>query len=162
MGRVRKIRRDAIVLDGGEVPTNARTVHVHCASRGLARPPLRPIFEEGRVTLQPFLWSFACFQFASLGVVEATLASDDEKNRLCPPIAYWDTGRDYLLAFAASLTHERARLAYPTLAQWAKSTRLNPVGNLAHHKDDPRVVEARDRIKRAAASAVGNLTKLLA
>lgn len=161
MGRVRKIRRDAIVLDGGEVPTHERTVHIHCASRGLARPPLRPIFEEGRVTLQPFLWSFACFQFASLGAVEAMIASDEEKNRLCPPIAYWDTERDYMLAFAASMHHERARLAYPTLAQWAKSTRLNPIGNLALHKDDARVVEARDCIKRVAGNAVSNLSKLL-
>lgn len=161
MGRVRRIRRDAIELEGGEVPTNERTVHIHCASSGLARPALRPIFEEARVTLQPFLWSFACYQFATLGVVEATVESNEEKNRLCPPISYWDTDRDYMTAFLASLAHERARLAYPTLAQWAKTTRLNPMGDLALHKDDPRVVETRERIKRSAASAVGNLSKLL-
>jgi hypothetical protein len=60
LGHVRSIGRDEIVLDAGRVPTSEATVHVHCASRGLARPALRPIFEPGRVTVQPFMWGFAC------------------------------------------------------------------------------------------------------
>jgi hypothetical protein len=162
MGRVRAIERDAIVLDGGRVPTDARTVHVHCAARGLARPPLRPIFEPGRVTIQPFFWSFACYQFAMLGVIEATCGDDAEKNRLCPPIAYWEENADYPSAFLATLIGDRARAAQPALAGWIKATRLNPTSGLAAHRDDPRVVDARERIKRSAGAAAANLTKLLA
>jgi hypothetical protein len=161
LGHVRRIGRDEIVLDAGRVPTSDATVHVHCASRGLARPPLRPIFEPGRVTVQPFMWGFACYQFAMLGVVEATVESDDEKNRLCSPIAYWDVNTDYLTAFLATLANERARAAYPALASWAKETRLNPLGGMGLHRDVPSVVEARERIKRFGAAAVGNLSKLL-
>ncbi|HLS56373.1 MAG TPA: NAD(P)-binding protein [Zeimonas sp.] len=161
LGRVRRIERDEIVLDEGRVPTSEATVHVHCASRGLPRPPLRPIFEPGRVTVQPFLWGFACYQFAMLGVVEATIDSDEEKNRLCPPIAYWDANADYLSAFLAGLAYERARAAYPALASWAKDTRLNPLGAIGRHRDAPVVVEARERIKRFGAAAAGNLVKLL-
>jgi hypothetical protein len=161
LGHVRSIGRDEIVLDGGRVPTSAATVHVHCAAAGLARPPLRPIFAPGRVTVQPFLWGFACFQFAMLGVVEATLESDADKNRLCPPIPYWDTGKDYLRAFLAGLVNERARAAHPALAAWAKETRLNPLNGLGGHRDAPAVVEGRERIKRFGAAAAGNLVKLL-
>jgi hypothetical protein len=161
LGHVRRIERDEIVLDAGSVPTTGATVHVHCASRGLARPPLRPIFEPGRVTVQPFMWGFACYQFAMLGVVEATVATDEEKNRLCRPIAYWDANADYLSAFIAGLANERARAAYPSLASWAKETRLNPLGAIGLHRDAPTVVEARERIKRFGAAAVGNLPKLL-
>jgi hypothetical protein len=57
------------------------------------------------VTIQPFLWGFACYQFAVLGVVEATVESDAEKNRLCPPLAYWDANLDYLSAFLATLAN---------------------------------------------------------
>src|SRR6202050_5879497 len=39
LGHVRRIERDEIVLDEGRVPTSDRTVHVHCAARGLRRPP---------------------------------------------------------------------------------------------------------------------------
>jgi hypothetical protein len=162
LGRVRRIDRDTIVLDDGRVPTDERTVHIHCAARGLARPPLRPIFEPGRVTVQPIFWGFACYQFATLGVLEATLESDAEKNRLCPAIPYWDTAADYLHAYLAMLVGDRARASHPALARWSKSTRLNPVSGLAAHASDPRVVEARDRIKQHGASAVAGLQKLLA
>lgn len=161
LGHVRRIERDAIVLDDGRVPTDDTTVHVHCAASGLARPPLRPIFEPGRVTIQPILWGFACFQFAMLGVVEATLHSDADKNRLCPPIEYWDRDTDYLSAFLATLVSERARTGHPAVAEWAKSTRLNPTSGIGLHRDDARVIEARDRIKRFASAAAGNLQTLL-
>ncbi len=161
LGHVRSIERDEIVLDEGRVPTSEGTVHVHCASRGLPRPPLRPIFEPGRVTVQPFIWGFACYQFAMLGVVEATVESDEEKNRLCPPIAYWDASTDYLSGFLATLANERARAAHPALASWAKDTRLNPLGGIALYRDAPNVVDARERIKRFGAAATSNLVKLL-
>jgi hypothetical protein len=161
MGRVQRIERDRIVLEHGSVPTTENTVHVHCAARGLGHPPLRPIFEPGRVTIQPIVWGFACFQFATLGVVEATIESDEEKNRLCPPVSYWDKTTDYVSAFLAMLVHERARGAYPALAAWAKASRLNPTSGLPAYRDDPRVVDARERIKRFGAAAAGNLGKLL-
>ena len=161
LGHVRRIGRDAIVLDEGSVPTTANTLHVHCAAAGTVRPPLRPIFESGRVTVQPFLWGFACFQFAMLGVVEATIESDAEKNRVCPAIHYWDRNRDYLSAFVATLAHDRVRADHPTLAAWAKTSRLNPTGGIAAHGDDPVVLAARDRIKKCGAAAVSGLVRLL-
>ncbi|MFD1560055.1 NAD(P)-binding protein [Paraburkholderia silviterrae] len=161
LGHVCRIERDEIVLDEGRVPTSEATVHIHCASRGLMRRPLRPIFESGRVTVQPFLWGFACYQFAMLGVIEALVENDEEKNRLCPPIAYWDANVDYLSAFLCTLANERARMAWPALAGWAKATRLNPFGAIAQYRDVPDVIDARERIKQHAAAAVGNLAQLL-
>jgi len=127
----------------------------------LRRPPLRPIFEPGRVTVQPFLYGFACYQFAMLGVVEAIVKSDEEKNRLCPSIAYWDTNTDYLSAFLAGLAHERARFAYPALASWAKETLLNPRGGIARHRDALNVLDAFERIERFRGAAATNLVRLL-
>jgi hypothetical protein len=87
-------------------------------------------------------------QFAMLGVVEAIVKSDEEKNRLCPSIAYWDTNTHYLSAFLAGLAHERARFAYPALASWAKETR-------------PNVLDAFERIERFRGAAATNLVRLL-
>jgi hypothetical protein len=125
LGHVKRIDRERILLEQGSVPTSEGTAHIHCAARGLLRRPLVPIFEGGRVTVQPFLWGFACFQFAMPGVVEATLEDDAEKNRLCSPVAYWDPNADYLAAFLATLVNERSRAAHPQLARWTKETRLN-------------------------------------
>jgi len=161
LGHVRRIGRDEIVLDEGSTPTSPGTLHVHCAARGLPRPALRPIFGPGRITVQPFRWSFACYQFAMLGVIEATLQSDEEKNRLCPPIAYWDANTDYLSAFLTGLANDRALAAYPALANWSRDTRLNPLAGLALHRDAPSVVDSRERIRRFAIPAAGNLARLL-
>lgn len=161
LGHVQRIERNEIVLERGRVPTSAGTVHVHCAAVGLAKPALRPIFEPGRVTVQPFMLGYACYQFAMLGVLEATVDSDEEKNRVCPPIAYWDATSDYLSAFLAALANDRARAAYPALASWAKATRLNPLSGIDMFGDDPSVMDSRDRINRFGAAAASNLVTLL-
>jgi hypothetical protein len=161
LGHVRRIERNEIVLESGRIPTSPRSLHVHCAARGLARPPLRPIFEPGRVTNQAFLWGFACYQAAMLGVMEATIESDEEKNSLCPPIPFWDKNEDYLSAFFATMAADRARAGHPQLAQWVKTTRLNPASGISAYREDPAVNEARERIKRFAFPAALNLQKLL-
>ena len=161
MGRVRSIERDAIILERGRVPTDERTVHVHCAARGLARPAPRPIFERDRVTTQPFSWGFACYQFALLGVAEATIEDDREKNRLFPAIRYWDASSDYVTAFGAGMASSTAIAAHPALAVWNKTSRLNPMSGLAAHRDDPRVIASRERVKQNGFAAAMNLQKLL-
>jgi hypothetical protein len=161
MGRVRRIETDKIILDEGSVPVNGRTVHIHCASRGLPIVPLRPIFEPERITVQPFMLGFVSYQFAMLGVVEATIANDADKNRLCPAIAYWDVNADYLSAYLASLIRERGWATFPALASWAKATRLNPIGGIAQMRDNPAVIEVRERIKAYAGAAAANIPRLL-
>jgi hypothetical protein len=161
LGRVRRLARDRIVLDKGTVPTDENTVHVHCAARGLSTPPLRPIFEADRVTVQPCYWGFASYQFALLGVVEATLAGDEERNRFCRPITYWDKNADYLAAFLATMLGQQARATQPALATWIKETRLHPLGRMDRYRDHPSVPESRERIKRFGAAAVANIPKLL-
>lgn len=162
LGHVRRIERDRILLDGGSVPTSPGTLHVHCAAVGLARPPLRPIFEADRVTLQPLFWGFACFPAALLGVIEATIADTAEKNRLCPPIRYWDEPRDYLSSYLALMAHERARAAHPAVAAWAKGTRLNPMSGLGAHREHPLVAQTWGELKQYGAAAAANLVRLLA
>ena len=161
LGHVQKIGQDTITLDQGRVSTSLQTLHIHCAARGLPRPALRPIFEPGRITVQPFMWGFASYQFALLGAAEALLDNDADKNRLFPPIAYWDSNQDYLSAFLANMAHDRARAAYPALANWAKTSRLNPLADIGRHKDNPSVIEARELIKRYGAEAAGKLVTLL-
>lgn len=158
LGHVQSISRDAITLDRGDVPTDARTVHIHCAASGIPQRPLRPIFEPDRITAQPFMWGFACYQFAMLGVAEALVESDDEKNRLFPPIPYWASNSDYVTAFLAGMANARNRAAHPALANWAKQSRLNPMGEGDRYTDHPTVIAARERIKCYGAGAVENLT----
>ena len=162
MGRVSRIGAHRTVLEDGEIETPHDAVHINCAAVGLAHPPLRPIFEPGRLTVQPTVWGFASHQFALLGAVEAMIGSDEEKNRLCVPIRYWDQCSDYLTAFVALLASERARAAYPALAAWARESRLNPLGRIGDYSEHPTVIETRGRFKKFGAAAMENLSKLAA
>jgi len=161
MGHVRRIDHQRMVLDQGEVPAHEDSVYVHCAAAGVGLSDPRPIFAGDRLTVQPLFWSFACFPFAIQGVVEATLDSDEEKNRLCPPIRYWDTPADYLSTYRAAMLHARARAAYPVLNNWVNQSRLNPLRDLGQHRDHPQVVHAREVTKAFAAAAAANVEKLL-
>ena len=162
LGRVRRIGCGSMLLDQGEVATPPDAMHVHCAAVGLAYPPLRPIFEADRLTVQPTMWGFVSLQFALLGVAEATIDSDEEKNRLFRPIRYWEQSADYLTAYMALLASEQARGAYPALASWARESRLNPLGRLGEYSNHPTVVETRGLLKRVAPAAVENMSRLLA
>jgi hypothetical protein len=50
--------------------------------------------------------------------------------------------------------------AHPVLASWNKASRLNPISGVASHKEDPRVIASRERVKRFGLPAAMNLQKL--
>ena len=162
LGRVRRIGRGRVVLGKGEIATADDAIYIHCAAHGLARPPLRTIFGAGRLTVQPTMWGFASQQFALLGVVEALIVDNDEKNRLCPTIRYWDCNADYLTAYMARIAGEQARNAYPSLAAWTRASRLKALGRLGENRDHPSVVAAGNVLKAVGAAAIENVSKLVA
>jgi hypothetical protein len=96
-----------------------------------------------------------------LGVIEATIANDEEKNSMCPPLLFWDKNEDFLSALLTTMAGERTRRANPQLAGWLKATRLNPMSGVASYADDPRVQDARERLKSFGPAAAANLQKLL-
>ncbi len=52
LGRVVHIAPDQIVLEQGSIPTGGGQVHVDCSAAGLRLAPARPVFADGRITLQ--------------------------------------------------------------------------------------------------------------
>ncbi|MFN2538186.1 MAG: hypothetical protein ABR549_08545 [Mycobacteriales bacterium] len=99
---------------------------VHCAAPGLQYRPLVPIWAPGAITLQPIRAGFPCFGAALAGHAEASIADDDEKNRLCPPSPYPDTPTSWT---AMQLLGTRASMAFnsdPGLKAWADGVALNP------------------------------------
>jgi hypothetical protein len=113
--------------------------------------------------VQPFSFRFACFQFATLGVVEALLGDDDDaKNALCPPITYWSKNSDVLSSFVATAAHEVGLRQYPEIRNWARQSRLNPMGGLDALADDPVVTAARATIRERGSQAFQVAMRLLA
>ena len=96
LGRVVHIAPDQIVLEDGSIPTDGGQVHVDCSAAGLRLAPARPIFADGRITLQQIRTCQPAFNAALIGYVEASRHDDTEKNLLCPPNPYPDTAADWI------------------------------------------------------------------
>lgn len=83
------------------------------------------------------------------------------KNRLCTPMAYWDSDLDFFSSYRALWNAEYARNAHPAVAEWARDSRLNPLSRIGEHQSNLTVMQTRERIKRCGVAAVGNLAKLV-
>jgi hypothetical protein len=160
-GHVDHIGADHLVMRDGEVATTRGELHVDCTARGLGAASARPIFEDGRITLQSLMGGFTTYNAALVGFVEATRDDDREKNRLCPPTAPPTVPVD-LIAFYRSVLHTSAlHGAEPDLAAFQDEARLSLTHGLSARLGEPQVVAAVDRWLAHADQALVNADRLL-
>jgi hypothetical protein len=162
LGRVCHVGRDRITLDGGSVPTTSRTLHVHCAARGLNPAPAVPIFEQGRIVLQPIRSGLIPFNGAIVGYLEATRGDLTEKNRLCPPNRLPDVPLDWVRGTLIAMAADHAWSRDPAIADWLERARLNPSRGLRTRNAEPEVTDAAKRFAANVRPALENARKLLA
>jgi hypothetical protein len=144
LGRVRRIERDAIVLDEGTIPTSSRQLHVHCAAPGLNPAPSVPMFTADRITLQPIRTGLIPFNAALVGFVEATRDDVAEQNRLCPPNRLPDVPLDWVRGTLIGLRADYLWSQDAALSDWLERARLNLSRGL-RQRSEPRVQQARKR-----------------
>ncbi len=72
---------DRIVLEEGSIPTDGGQVHVDCSAAGLRLAPARPVFADGRITLQQIRTCQPTFNAAPVGYVEALLGRSSAEAR---------------------------------------------------------------------------------
>ena len=164
LGKVHRIGRTQIDLDQGSIPTDPGHVHVDCTAPGLGVKGDRPVFEDGRITLQWIQAGIAPFSAALIGYVEANRDHDEEKNRLCPPNGYTAQAdaRNLAQGWAKTQRAVSAWMAEPDVADWMKTCRLTPLGNAGDHLSDPEVMGSLMRMVLAQDAAIENLGRILA
>lgn len=161
-GHVEHVGTDRISMSGGEIPTTRAEVHVDCTARGLGRAPVRPIFDERRITLQSLMGGFTTYNSALVGHIEASRGDDVEKNRLCPPTAPPKRPVDWI-SFYRSVIHTTAlHGAEPDLAAFQDQARLSLTRGMSDRLGDPQVLAAVDRWTTHADDALRNADRLLA
>jgi hypothetical protein len=161
LGRVRRIERDAIVLDHGRIPTTPRHVHVHCTAKGLNPAPVIPIFATDRITPQPIRTGLIPFNAAMVGYVEATRGDVAEQNRLCPPNRLPDTALDWLRGTLIGMRADHQWTKQPDIVEWLERSRLNPSRGLRNHFGEPRVQQAWTRFTENVRPGLQRLEQLL-
>jgi hypothetical protein len=157
MGRVRRIDADRIVLDEGSVSTSLDTVHIDCTADGLERRPARPVFEDGRVTLQTVRHCQQVFSAAFIAHVEAAYDSDDRKNQLCGVVPHPDSHTDWLRTAYGNAMNSAQWSADPALQRWLAESRLDGFSTTAGPSDEVIGI-----VLEFAGPAIGKLQHYLA
>lgn len=127
LGRVRRIERDRIVLDHGEVPTDSATVHIDCSASAIVHGEKRPVFEPGRINLQILRLCQPVFSATLVGHVEAVYADDAEKNALCRPMDYPSDPLGWLRMMSQELPARVGWAEHPEIAAFNAACRLDSV-----------------------------------
>jgi hypothetical protein len=162
LGRVRRLERDRIVLDGGVLPTSPEHVHVHCAAQGLSSAPPVPIFREDAITLQSIRIGLLPFAAALTGFVEATRDDLATKNRLCPPNPQPNVPLDWARGTAIGMRADYLWSKEADISEWLESSRLNVSRGIRQRAGEPQVQEAFMRYAANVRAALANLERLSA
>jgi hypothetical protein len=161
LGRVRRIERDAVVLDEGTIPTSLRHLHVHCAAPGLNPAPSVPIFTPDRITLQPIRTGLIPFNAALAGFVEAIHPDIEAQNRLCPPNRLPEVPLDWVRGMLTGMKAANRWSKDAAVSEWLERSRLNPVRGLLQRADEPLVQRAMTRFVLNVRPAIERLQQLL-
>ncbi|WP_324651590.1 NAD(P)-binding protein [Georgenia sp. H159] len=160
LGHVRAVERGRLLFASGAVRIADDALVVHCAAPGLTYPPLVPIWGHGTITLQPIRAGFPCFGAALAGLVEATVGTDEEKNRLCPPSPLSDTPADWMVMQVLGSRASAAFTSDPDLRAWADATALNPVRAPDDATDLTAYGTARDRLRTSIRPGLDRMAEL--
>jgi len=145
LGRVKHIGLDRVELERGSIPTDRGQVHVNCSAPGLRTKPARPVFSPGQITLQQVRVCQPVFSAALSGYVEATRASNAEKNQICPANRYPDAATDWIPVTCTSQQAEIVWATDPDLSSWMQRSRLNATCSAGDYGDQPQMQSALSR-----------------
>ena len=162
-GRVRNIEMERIVLDEGEEPTSATTLHVDCSADGLERRPAVAVFAGADITLQPVRTCQQVFSAAFIGHVEATYDEEVTRNELCTPVPHPDTDLDFLRTSLATSLNAVRWGQDPELQKWLSGSRLDGFTRRTSEPLSPETgTEVSALMREHAPASVANLQRLLA
>jgi hypothetical protein len=187
MGHVKGIEADKVLLEGGEIGTDASTLFIDCTADGAQRRPATSVFDDrvfddrvfddrvfdgrssfggcgaGCITLQSVRGCQQVFSAAFIAHIEATRPDVTTKNELCTPVPHPDSDLDWLRLAVADNRNQMRWLEDPELTEWLSASRLDLVGQLSPAlPDKPRVRErAMGLVRAAIAAATENVERLL-
>jgi hypothetical protein len=156
MGRIRRIGPQKIELDGGNIPTDAETLHVDCTANGLARKPPQVLFAPGKITLQSIFMCQQVFSAAIIARMELLNLDDAARNAMCEVVPHPEYKRDHPTCMMASFRN--LLNANKHMPWWLRRSRLN----LMHHESLYRYVSGAAALYRRMPAATESVERILA
>ena len=162
-GRVRRIERDAIVLERGKVDAAPDDLYVDCTAKAFSRRPPVPVFHGDQIMLQQVRPGRLSFSAAFIAHVEAVYDDDAIKNDLCAPIPTPDIAADLLTSMLSDLRNGRRWATEKALRPWIAEHRLSGAGFPdTGAASDAEGILILERLREARPRAAANLARLVA
>jgi NAD(P)-binding Rossmann-like domain len=162
-GRVRRIERDAIVLEKGKVDTAPDDLYVDCTAKAFSKRLPVPVFDGGQITIQQVRPGRLSFSAAFIAHVEKAYDDDPIKNDLCAPISLPEIAADFLGNMLSDLRNGRRWASEQALSRWIAEHRLSGAGFPATGAaSSPEGIRILERLREARPRAAANLAKLIA
>jgi hypothetical protein len=162
-GFVRRITRDAIVLDAGTVPGSPDALYIDCTARAFTSRPSVPVFDGDRITIQLVRAGLTCLSAAFVAHVEAAYSDEAEKNELCVPLRLPSTDMDWAHWALGDLRNARRWGADKALRRWVEQHPLSGAA-VGGQDESARGAEAdgiRAALRELRPRAEANLARLL-
>lgn len=160
--RVHRIGRTSMSTDAGETAASARDLYVDCTAAGVPPAAARPVFDGERITIQFVAVGFLPWSAATIGFVESREFTQDEKNRLCPPVVFSGDVADLPGLAYTAMQGQVARARHEVVAPWNAASRLNPARALLEHIDEADVADSLTSVIEHTSEALENLRRVAA
>ncbi len=163
-GHVQRIEPDRIISEHGETPTTPNTVHVHCATAGIPRLPVRQVFQGDLIDVQYVRRCSPTFSAAVIAHLEANLASDVEKNAAAIPVPIPDTPLDWVRERLLDARNQLAWRKTEGMSEWLAQARLDrftAMLNQALTSPTPEIMAIAARLQAARKPGLMRLQALL-
>ncbi len=156
MGRVQRIEPGELVLEQGSLPCVEKTLFVDCSADGLARRPVRPIFQDADLTLQSVSMCQQVWSAAVIAHIAGLPGSDEAKNAMCRIVPHPEVPRDLVTCMRDTLLNLVDWT--PRMGRWLFGSRLN----LAHHESWWTLLRANLRLRRKLPAILAGMERILA
>jgi hypothetical protein len=155
MGRVQRVGRSEIRLDGGTISVVEDSLFIDCSTNGLAKVDPQPLFSAGRVTLQSVFMCQQTFSAALIAHLTLLDVSDEQRNRICKAVPHPELKQDLpgcLLTSAQNMINCNLRLPL-----WLRRSRLY----VAHYEPPHRYLLGCAKVALLQRRAVTSMNRML-
>jgi NAD(P)-binding Rossmann-like domain len=163
MGRVLRVEPNQIVLEQGSVPSDPQRLIVDCSASAVVRRPIIPVFNGNTITPQFVRTVQPTFSAAFIAHVEAHMADEAEKNKICTVVPLPDEPIDWLRMFGVNMANQYRWGKNKNLRPWIHASRLDGFSALADgvQEHEAEKIAVLERFAASAGDAMANIPKLL-
>ncbi|MEV4350951.1 NAD(P)-binding protein [Actinoplanes sp. NPDC049596] len=157
---VRRIASDRIHLEHSDTAVSGRPLYVDCTAAAITTPPERPVFQDGRITIQTVRAPSPSFNAALAGYLEATRDDPAEQNYFAPPTRHPRIAAGWIRNRLNSMVAASRWSEAADIARWVGTTRLSITAGAGKFAGEPEVAAALKTSETLNEAARQNLATL--